>query len=320
VIDARQPPIAGPLIILAPGRSFSSVICAMLGQHPALYGLPETHLLTRNTLAEWLRDYGGTIHDHGLARAIAETMFGGQSPQTVWLARAWLWACDSSCSTSLVLSELGRVVSPLTLIEKSPGLTYDVNHMERARSQFPQARFLHILRHPYSYGLSLIDFFRKALERRSAAEMFAQLNDRESMFFGMIFDGETIDPQLAWYVRQKDILTFLQRVRPESHYRIHGEHLVRDPDCHLRNILRWLGLSSSPAIIEGMKHPERSPFARFGPWNAPFGGDPKFLSNPVLRRIPAETETLHNPPPWRSRSKGQLRPEVLQLARECGYL
>ena len=31
-----------PLFILAPPRSFTSVVCAMIGNHPQMLGLPET--------------------------------------------------------------------------------------------------------------------------------------------------------------------------------------------------------------------------------------------------------------------------------------
>jgi len=40
-----------PLLILASPRSFTSVICAALGQHPQMYELPELHLFVADTLA-----------------------------------------------------------------------------------------------------------------------------------------------------------------------------------------------------------------------------------------------------------------------------
>jgi hypothetical protein len=38
-----------PLFILAPPRSFTSVICGMIGQHPQMYGLPEVNLFAGET-------------------------------------------------------------------------------------------------------------------------------------------------------------------------------------------------------------------------------------------------------------------------------
>ena len=51
--SALQP--AAPLVILCPARSFSSVVCAMLGQHPQTYGLPELHLFITDTVDDLLR-------------------------------------------------------------------------------------------------------------------------------------------------------------------------------------------------------------------------------------------------------------------------
>ena len=62
-----------PLFILAPPRSFTSVSCGMIGQHPQLLGLPETNLFARadyNQLALLFRVRPRL--QHGLLRAIAE--------------------------------------------------------------------------------------------------------------------------------------------------------------------------------------------------------------------------------------------------------
>src|SRR5215471_9146479 len=77
--------INGPLFILAPPRSFTSVVCAMLGQHPQMYGLPELHLFAAETVRDRTRlaeqkDFN--IH-HGLLRVIAQLYFGEQSEVTV---------------------------------------------------------------------------------------------------------------------------------------------------------------------------------------------------------------------------------------------
>ena len=40
------------VIMLGPPRSFTSVVSAMVGQHPQLYGLPEVHLFTTETVGE----------------------------------------------------------------------------------------------------------------------------------------------------------------------------------------------------------------------------------------------------------------------------
>ena len=80
------------LFILAPPRSFTTVVSHMLGQHPQMYGLPETHLLGAETLAEWwnLCSQATFNMDHGLLRVVAELYFGEQTEYTVKRASGWL--------------------------------------------------------------------------------------------------------------------------------------------------------------------------------------------------------------------------------------
>ena len=43
-----------PLFILCPGRSFSSVVSAAIGQHPQLYDVPEIYLAIADSVGELL--------------------------------------------------------------------------------------------------------------------------------------------------------------------------------------------------------------------------------------------------------------------------
>src|SRR5262245_58906214 len=83
---------ADPVFILTLPRSFSSVVCAMLGQHPQMYGFPELHLFPVETVAEWWVRVGGKtpkLRD-GLLRTIAQLYFQEQTDRTIALARGWL--------------------------------------------------------------------------------------------------------------------------------------------------------------------------------------------------------------------------------------
>src|SRR5262245_5988787 len=81
-----------PVFILAPPCTFTWIVCAMLGQHPELYGLPELHLFSAHTIADWWQQCSteGFDMDHGLVRTVAELYFGGQTDRTASQARGWL--------------------------------------------------------------------------------------------------------------------------------------------------------------------------------------------------------------------------------------
>ena len=310
---------ASPLIVLCPGRSFSSIVCAMLGQHPQLFGLLETQLLARATMAEWWEDFGPNIHSHGLSRCVAEIIYGEQSPQAVKGARRWLrQRCD--CDTGEVFRELAEQVYPLALVEKSPMLCYRMSHMERALRLFPSARFLHLSRNPVDYGKSLLAFFEKRGPRRPNLAA-ALLDNPESIFFGMVDDeGDPpiLDPQRSWYLRHSGILAFTCRLADGQGLMIRGEDILAEPATTLERVAGWLGLRTDGAAIEPMLHPEQSPFACLGPWNARFGGDPAFLRDPVLRPYQAQRARLEEPVPWRE-DGALFNDEVRELASRLGY-
>src|SRR6516165_4971117 len=149
---------ADPVFVLAPPCTFSWAVCAMLGQHPQMYGLPELHLFTAETMAGWLDLSAGESYamDHGLLRAVAEIYFGAQTEQTITRARGWLRR-RAHFTTGFLLETLADRVRPLIPVEKSPSVVYRLEFLQRAFAMFPQARFLHLLSHPRTYGESVME-------------------------------------------------------------------------------------------------------------------------------------------------------------------
>jgi sulfotransferase family protein len=278
----------------------------MLGQHPEMYGLPEVNLF----VAETMRERQALIarpkfSEHGLLRVVAQVIMREQTVRAVTLAQAWIkkrW--DSTWLA--VFQELAERVGRQTFVDKSPRTVTKCEYMRRVHGAFPNTRFIHLLRHPRSYGESLWK-----IGGPYAATGLGALDHGT--------DPPTLDYQKAWYSLNMNIVTFLDGV-PEGHQmRIRGEDLLADPDTHVREIARWLGVRTDAEAIEAMKHPERSPYACPGPVNARFGNDPNFLQSPALRpsRGPVR-QSLDGPLPWRG-DGGGFSPEVKDLAREFGY-
>jgi hypothetical protein len=294
------------VIILAPPRSFTTVISAMLGQHPQLYGLPETHFFTCDSIDEWVMLYRKTDRTQGAWRAIAQIIFGEQTVPTVCMARLWLQA-RSYFTTAEILRVLGHHVAPRIFVEKTPRAAQQLDHMQRMIREFPRARFMHLTRHPYGQVKSL-------LERRLR---FHGNGDPKSLLETAQDLGG--DPARFWLATHQVILRFLRDVPPEQQFCIRGEDLLTAPDEHLREIAYWLGIRSDEDAIEAMKHPERSAFATKGPQNALLGGDEKFFTNPVLRSYSSVTPPLDAQLPWCS--DGEIFSEsIRQLARNFGYM
>ncbi|WP_424973619.1 sulfotransferase family protein [Dinoroseobacter sp. S124A] len=301
--------MAQPLVLLGPGRSFTTVAAGMLGQHPEHYGMPELNLTLGETIGEFLRNTGGGRNGlaHGIVRAMAQLEYGEVTAEGVDEMRAFLFN-NPGMTTAALMAELQAAVAPKAIVEKSPSIVADPQYPFRQDQILPGANYLHITRHPMSAGRSMM-----------TAEWYAMILASP---LGDSWDRRmtppVLDPQVHWFVAHERIMDFLDTIEPERHMRIRGEDLLTDPDRWLKTICDWVGVSSDAEAIEAMKHPETSPFAQPGPENAPWGGDPSFQEKPALRPYTAKPEPLTGALPWRDDGM-PFADHVVEMAKFFGY-
>jgi Sulfotransferase family len=334
-IDCRQPTessdtvrqkkagsgAAGPVLILAPPCTFSWVVCAIVGQHPELYGLPELHLFSADTVGSWLTQCSRESYDmdHGLVRAVAEICFREQSDHSVAWARGWLRR-RAHFTTGFLLEVLADRLHPLVPVEKSPSIVYRPDFMRRAFDMFPGARFLHLVSHPATYCEAVTGAMRELSARQPLPPShwlmhLASFPRREP---GCLPGVPVLDPQVSWYALNRTILEFLESVPNDQVRTVRGEDLVAGSDDALAQIAAWLEVRTDPEALAEMKHPERSPFAPYGPASSPFGSDVFLLEGPLLRPEWTAPRSLEGPVAWRDDGQ-EFFPEVKALGRQFGY-
>lgn len=299
-----------PLFLLAPPRSFTSVINAMIGQHPEAFGVPELNLFICDKIIElWYPDLKEYYLDekirHGLLRTVAEIFTGEQTDASIEAAEHWC-AARQHMSSGDVFNELRRAADPLFLVDKTPAYTIELRRLESILEACPDARFLHLTRHPV-----------KQCESTVALANSMQVKFANSIDF--LEDKAILEPQIAWHDLNINILNFLELIVPkENSLRVRGEDIMQNPEQELAKICRWLRIRDDDKAIDDMMHPERSPFACIGPMTALFGNDPNFLKRSKFKKHTPTLPDLEAPVSWREDGKG-LKPEVLELAREFGY-
>src|SRR3954453_7949488 len=161
----RSPTRFAPVFVLAPARSFSSVVAAMLGQHPQLYGFPELRIFRAARVGALLSEpppgQGMPARERaaGLLRALAQTHEGQQSAAAA--ERAWRWLGDrADWDVALLLDQLLARVQPLTGVEKSPETSLTDAALDRVDRAYPGARYLHLVRHPWATVASMMAAWR----------------------------------------------------------------------------------------------------------------------------------------------------------------
>jgi hypothetical protein len=294
---STRPP---PLFVLSPGRSYSSVVVQMLGRHPELYAFPELVLFCHETIGAWLKvapddERYRESRTSGVLRSLAEVRFGGQTAERIEAARAYLETLRDRPS-AVVLDELLQAVAPRVGVEKSPGTVTSSVFLQRVLRWYPDARFLHLVRHPVA-------------NCESQLEVWTRVGDP---FVG---SPERWVPHRLLYVHGT-IMRFLSHLPASRWRRVRGEDVLRDTAGTLAPVLDWLGVGVGDQALDQLRHPERSPYARPGPDGAKGGNDPKFQDDPTLRppRLPASLELREDwsvTPLWRE--------ELVRLGRRLGY-
>ena len=277
----------------------------MIGQHPDLAGLPELKLFCCETIREleaslpryWM-ERGVTHRSPGLVRALAEVEFGGQTSDSLSAARAWLRE-RLDWSGADVLDVLLMRLRPRVAVEKSPDNILDDVGLKRMDAAYPKARYLHLTRHPVTTQRSVQEHRNRTIPTHP-------------------LDGEPMSGIGSWYDVHRRILHFAAGLPAERYLRVRAESILNDTTSQLYAIAVWLGIRADDDAIEAMRHPETSPFARFGPAASGVAGgnDPGFLHDPIPRRVEIPC-TLEPPEGWVADSS--IWKMVADLANRLGY-
>lgn len=305
-----------PIFILAPPRSFTSITCAMIGQHPQMYGLPEVNLFAAETYSDFqrlTRMFRPRLA-HGLFRAVAELGLDNQQNEDIDAAQRWLDENRGRTSTDL-FRQLMEWATPRRLVDKSPIYVTRAEFMERIDRGFPNALYIHLVRHPRG---NLESIHKKGAEIPEREQRFAKALGGPLKGAGpRLFQTGNAHPENVWLKGHRRVCDFLERVPQERWMRIRGEDLLESPRENLEVIAGWLGISTEPEAIEAMLRPEDSPFAVQGPGNAPGGNDPGFLEDPRLRPYRRKPANLEDPVDWIPGMS--FSAELKALARSFGY-
>jgi hypothetical protein len=278
----------------------------MIGGHPELYAFPELNLFVTDQVATLLALAGDTVGSPGLGnyvsgiiRTVAELYFSGQSAAELAQAAAWLDS-RANCATREIMDTILACIYPRAGVEKSTRTAMSYIAMERALTFYPQARFLHLTRHP----VTAIESMRKCHVFFEARESPAWTNSGICGYCGHL-----------WLHAHRSILRFTSTLAPGQSIRIQAEKVLRDPDRHLASIISWLGLPDGPREVGLMKRPEDSPFARHSEGLAD-DGDSSFLSDPRLREIP-DDPPVSVPAAWGL--KRLLAADLVETGAALGY-
>ena len=291
-----------PLFILTTPRLLTSQTCAMIGNHPDMACLAETNLFAAETYEELEAIYLiDPRFQHGLLRTIAEFGLGGQTEENVELAQAWL-IDNESVKTADIFKDLMALVEPRHVVDTSVLYVYRPGVLDRIIKAFPDAYYLHLSLHPRLSCESIYKTRKAATESHLGRQIGTEI---------------ALKPETMWLKPHVQILGALENIAENQKLFLRGEDLFSDPQPNLLKIAEWLGIRTDEDAIDAMMRSEESPFACYGPENAPLGNDPHFLENPKFVPYVHHDLDLDSPMSWDNTLVFDAT--IKELARYFGY-
>jgi pimeloyl-ACP methyl ester carboxylesterase/aryl carrier-like protein/LPS sulfotransferase NodH len=236
--DRTFPPVAkknAPAVfLLSSPRSGSTLLRVMLAGHPDLFCPPELHLLPFATLAERQSALAPSYLDQGLQRALM-ALKGVDAAASQAMLQQWT-------AQGMTVPEVYHLLQTLAgdrwVVDKSPTYGFSRTTLEQAEQIFDQAKYIHLVRHPYA----VIDsFVRNRMDK--------------------IFDLPATAPYpLAdhmWAVSNRTIRDFLAQVDPARHYFLRYEDLIANPATVMAQLCDFLGIPFLPAVLNPYEQPKQ---------------------------------------------------------------
>jgi acyl transferase domain-containing protein/thioesterase domain-containing protein/acyl carrier protein len=243
-----------PVVFLLSGpRCGSTLLRVMMAGHPDLFCPPELHLLQFNSMREWSEDLGKSYLGEGLQRAFMEV-----NGLTAVEAKALLDdLVREDVPVEKVYAMLQDTVAPRLLVDKSPSYGSSIETLEHAERIIEGAKYIHLVRHPYS---AIESFMRNRFERLMAE------GETDSMTLG----------EDVWSVMNANIRDFLSPLLKSKHHMVRYEDLVSNPEKTMKALCAFLEIPFDPAVLnpyEGQRMTDGVHAA-----SAPVG-DPNFMTH-----------------------------------------
>ncbi|MFM2315092.1 MAG: hypothetical protein RLZZ04_4368, partial [Cyanobacteriota bacterium] len=281
--NTKLPPAA---FILSSPRSGSTLLRVMLAGHPLLASPPELHLLPFDTMKEREQALGISQLGEGLKRAFM-ALKGIDAPQSQQLVAELL---QKNVTVKEVYQQLQQLAGDRLLIDKSPTYASNRGTLDKAEAIFEGAKYIHLVRHPYSV---IESFTRMRMDK-------------------LVSSGEGDPYQLAeliWRDSNQNILNLAEEIDPERYHLVYYEDLVSKPQAVLEGICEFLAIPFDGAVLT----PYQGDRMTDGVNNTAMSlGDPNFLKHQTIDAQLAAT--------WKAiKLPTMLGKYTQQLAQQLNY-
>jgi hypothetical protein len=245
------------VFILAPPRSGTTLLAAMLGGHPDLFVAPELNLFGFDRMGH-RRDEcqdAASVWLDGTIRAVMN-IYGLSADDAVARVKR---AEHANVTVAEQVAALQSAIAPRLLVDKSPAYGLRLETLRQIEATVRSARYVHLSRHP------------AAMIRSFAEHHMDQI----------YLNGDTLPPREAgeavWVITHRNILQFLGSVASDRQVHVRYEDLVLEPEREMHRVSDALGREFHAAMLNPYGAGSCERLAGVHPQSKPLG-DPRFLT------------------------------------------
>ena len=280
-------PTSTPIaFILSSPRSGSTLLRVMLAGHPALSSPPELHLLPFENMQQRQEKLGISHLGEGLQRAFMElkNIDAEESQELV----------ENIVRENLSVREVYQMLQQLAgdrlLVDKSPTYASSRETLERAEEIFSNAKYIHLVRHPYAV---IESFARMRMDKLIGAKNSNPYQLAESI----------------WTNSNQNILDFQQLIDSDRLLLVQYEELVTQPRQVMERVCDFLAIPFDEAVLQPYQGERMTDGVHSTSMSL---GDPNFLNHQTIDAQLGEA--------WRDiKLPSQLGITAQRIARQLNY-
>lgn len=215
--------------VLGAPRSGTTLLRAMLDMHESLWAPGELHLANFRTMAERANNVGPVLRYMPIPEAASRC---GESIAA--FSRTFRgWELEAT-PVAEVFQSLHDADPDVMIVDKSPPYCARLEVLERIGEQFPNAKFVHLIRSPHD----VIRSYVRMQLHRGDRHLFEPGRNPYQM-------GEAI-----WFACNSNTEEFLSGIPADRKCAVRYEDLVRDPAESLGTVCELLGRTFDPRMVD----------------------------------------------------------------------
>lgn len=222
-----KPKIQESIFVCSAPRAGSTLLRLMFSCHTKLMAAPELWLLGSQTMSEWSKNVPGHVIQHGGVSSLLQSSGSLNDLEAQHQVQQYI---DQDTSCFDVFQYLRALNQEKIFIDKTPNYYKDLHVFDRIEDGFENAKYIHLIRHPYATIDSII-------------------KNRIYSLYEAYRNYPIKAAEHIWHLHNENIRQFIEKIDPTRSMVVKYEDLVSQPELTMKQLCTFIGIPYEPQMI-----------------------------------------------------------------------